>query len=399
MVISTAGSASSQFLAGVGQGFDGVVRISVAGFYGSGALLYGGRAVLTSAHLFSNGSTAASVRFETVQGTQTVSGSLGRAHPAYDSRNGDADLAIVWLGSAAPVLAQRYELYRSGREIGQSFTMVGYGQTGTGDSGVVANSGGGLRHKAENRFDADGSELKAAVGNGLGWSPGPGVQLMADFDNGKNSQDALGQLMGVRDPGLGAKEGLIAQGDSGGPAFIGNQLAGVASYVARLGDQTDPDIDGIQNSSYGEIAAWQRVGEFQRWIDQTLRAQYPNAPTRPAEVKTSVAEGGDGVSYAYFLVSFAGLRPAAPEIISVDYTTRDGTAKAGEDYLAVEGTLNLYADETEAVIAVEVLGDSLVEPDETFYLDITNPVGGSFGKGILTLTAIRTISNDDVLST
>ena len=61
----------------------------------------------------------------------------------------------------------------------------------------------------------------------------------------------------------------------------------------------------------------------------------------------------------------------------------------------MSGTLNIYADESYALIPVEVMGDTKAEPDETFYLDITNPVGGSFGEGIVKLTAVRTIINDD----
>ena len=79
----------------------------------------------------------------------------------------------------------------------------------------------------------------------------------------------------------------------------------------------------------------------------------------------------------------------------MDYTTRDGTAKAGQDYLATSGTLNLYAEESHGVIAVEILGDTVPEADEVFYLDVTNPVGGSFGEGVVKLTAVRTILNDD----
>jgi hypothetical protein len=32
---------------------------------------------------------------------------------------------------------------------------------------------------------------------------------------------------------------------------------------------------------------------------------------------------------------------------------------------------------------------------EYFYLDIFNPVGGSFGEGVVKLTAVRTIIDDD----
>ena len=63
--------------------------------------------------------------------------------------------------------------------------------------------------------------------------------------------------------------------------------------------------------------------------------------------------------------------------------------------MAASGTLKLYPGEVQAVIPVEIIGDSTPEPDEVFYLDVTHPVGGSFGPGVVTLTAMRTILNDD----
>jgi len=45
---------------------------------------------------------------------------------------------------------------------------------------------------------------------------------------------------------------------------------------------------------------------------------------------------------------------------------------------------------------VEILGDTKPEANETFYLDVSNPVGGSFGPSMLVLTSMRTIVNDDV---
>ena len=36
-----------------------------------------------------------------------------------------------------------------------------------------------------------------------------------------------------------------------------------------------------------------------------------------------------------------------------------------------------------------------VEASEVFYLDIFNPVGGSFGGCVLTLSAMRTILDND----
>jgi hypothetical protein len=82
----------------------------------------------------------------------------------------------------------------------------------------------------------------------------------------------------------------------------------------------------------------------------------------------------------------------------MEYTTRNGTALAGSDYIAVSGKLNLYPGENQAVIPVEIVGDTIPEPNETFYLDVFNPVGGSFGEGVVKLTAVRTILYDDGLT-
>jgi hypothetical protein len=137
------------------------------------------------------------------------------------------------------------------------------------------------------------------------------------------------------------------------------------------------------------------VSAYQQWIDQSLRANYPNAPTGPDEVKREVAEGNSGTSYAYFLLQFTGTRSDPNQTLSVDYVTRDGTALASSDYIAVGGRLNLYPGENQAVIAVEIVGDTTPEPSEYFFLDVFNPVGGSFGEGVVKLTGMKSILDND----
>lgn len=396
MVSTITSYTDSRYRAYTGEGLDGVVRVSVGGFYGTGVLLYDGQAVLTAAHLLVNNTTA-SVFFETSAGEQTITSNRLTVHPYYDDIQSNNDLAIVWLSSPAPVTAERYTLYRASDEFFKTLTIVGYGLPGTGATGEVTDySGSPIRLKANNQFEADAATLKYALGSGMGWTPTAGTQLVADFDNGTASQDALGQLLGLKGTGLGQNEGLIAPGDSGGPAFINGQVAGIASYIASLENgSSHPDIDNVTNSSFGEIGAWQRVSYYQQWIDQSVRDHYPNAPTQPSQVQKSLIEGDSGTTYAYFLLQFTGMRSDPNQRLSVDYSTRDGSAQAGQDYLAVSGTLVLYPGENEAVIPVEIRGDTLPESNENFYLDITNPVGGSFGVGVLTLTAMRTIVNDD----
>lgn len=112
-------------------------------------------------------------------------------------------------------------------------------------------------------------------------------------------------------------------------------------------------------------------------------------------MRRSVSEGDSGATTVYFLLRFTSVREDPEQILSVDYATRDGLTRAGEDYLTASGTLMLYPDEDQAVIPVEVIGDTQAEGNETFYLDVTNPVGAGFGDGVTRLTAVRAIVDDD----
>jgi len=381
----------------IGGGYDGVVRVVAGSFYGTGVLLYNGQAVLTAAHLFASESTSTSVVFETSYGTQTVQSKKVLINPDYNSTSSTNDLALVWLSGAAPITAERYELYRSEDEINKTFTLVGYGRPGTGSTGnASAPLNPPLRLQAKNQFDTDISSLLPFFSSTPAWASISNKQLVADFDDGTSARDALGLLARKTGLGLGTDEGLIAPGDSGGPAFIGNKVAGIASYTADLESTVShPDIDKASNSSYGEVAVWERVSAYQQWVDQNLRAQSTNAPKTLAAVQKTVAEGNSGISYAYFWIQLHGPSLNDHAVLSVDYKTRDGTAKAGQDYIAVQGRLNLYSTEDYAFVAVEILGDYSPEPSETFELEISNPIGAVFENGQVVLTAVRTILNDD----
>ncbi|EQB39064.1 hypothetical protein M947_07845 [Sulfurimonas hongkongensis] len=376
---------------------NGAVRVSSGGYYGTGTLLYGGMAILTSAHLFSPSNLSADVAFQTPSGRQTIASESVELMPDYDD-NGNNDLAIVWLAEPAPYDAYRYELYRNDDEISKEFTAVGYGTTGTGATGEDATIPYDiLRLQTTNRFEADASTLKDALGSIMDWTPLEDAILVADFDDGTNEHDALGRLIDEIDLGTGSSEGMIASGDSGGPAIIDQKVAGVASYVSSLSNYyVDPDVDLETNSSFGEVGFWQKVSYYQQWIDQSLRQNYTNAPQTSQEVEKEIAEGSAGeITVNYFLVEFIGMRDDPNEWLSVNYTTRDGTATAYQDYIPTSGTLILYPDENHAQIPVEILGDNTIEEDETFYLDIFDPIGATFSDDQVVLTAQRTILNDD----
>jgi len=103
----------------------------------------------------------------------------------------------------------------------------------------------------------------------------------------------------------------------------------------------------------------------------------------------SVAEGTSGTVNATFTVV---LNPAATTPVSVGFATADGTATAPADYLATSGSLSFAVGETSKTLTVTVEGDALDEPDETFLVDLSNPVGALIGDG----QGTGTILDDDL---
>ena len=328
---------------------------------------------------------------------QTIASKKVVVHPDYNSVNNNADLALVWLSQDAPVLAERFGIYRVSTEVGQTMTMVGYGTPGLGSTGTLANfNEAPVRVKANNQFDTDIAPLDRFFSESGQWEANKGQQLVADFDNGLSPNDALGALVATPGLGLGNSEGLISKGDSGGPAFIGSLVAGIASYTGRLSASgAVPDIDNTSNSSFGEVAVWQRVSVYQQWIDQAMRLRYESPPATQAAVQKTVNEGNSGTTPVYFWVQLNGYRVDPNIIVSVDYKTRNGTALSGQDYIATQGTLKIYPNESHALVAVEIIADIVPELEETFYLDVFNPINAGFGGGAVQLTAMRTIVNDD----
>ena len=81
------------------------------------------------------------------------------------------------------------------------------------------------------------------------------------------------------------------------------------------------------------------------------------------------------------------LSKTSASAVTVDYTTRDGTATAGADYVAKDGTLTFEPGETVKTVEVRVLPDSHDEGSETMSLVLTNAGGAAIGdaEGIGTI--------------
>jgi len=66
--------------------------------------------------------------------------------------------------------------------------------------------------------------------------------------------------------------------------------------------------------------------------------------------------------------------------VTVDYATADGTALAGSDYTSTSGTATFVPGDTVETVAVPVLDDHVAEAEQSFTLDLTNPVEATISR-------------------
>ncbi|MEE8385879.1 MAG: Calx-beta domain-containing protein, partial [Dehalococcoidia bacterium] len=148
----------------------------------------------------------------------------------------------------------------------------------------------------------------------------------------------------------------------------------------------------------GELLApggtgWIRV----RLISTDLGDAYFDAldvrSVRAAMVTVDDIEEPEGHRYIRDAVFTVRLACPTAEEVRVDFMTADGTAIAGQDYLAELGTVSFQAGETASPITVGIVGDEVDEPHESFSLNLSlvEPTDAL----LLDAEAMCTIVNDD----
>jgi predicted extracellular nuclease len=108
-------------------------------------------------------------------------------------------------------------------------------------------------------------------------------------------------------------------------------------------------------------------------------------------------EGNAGTTTFTFAVSLSAAAPAGG--VSFTWSTANGTtnpATSGTDYTAVTNqSASIPQGSTTAVLNVNVNGDTAVEPNETFFINISNVTGATVTDG----QGLGTITNDDFVIT
>jgi hypothetical protein len=80
--------------------------------------------------------------------------------------------------------------------------------------------------------------------------------------------------------------------------------------------------------------------------------------------------------------------------VTVAYATSDSSATQPSDYASASGTVTFNPGDTSKQVTVNVNGDTTVEPDEAFHLDLSSPTNATTSDAL----GVGTITNDDVVT-
>lgn len=83
----------------------------------------------------------------------------------------------------------------------------------------------------------------------------------------------------------------------------------------------------------------------------------------------------------------------AVETIAIDWSTRDGTAIAGSDYVAAAGTVVIQPGDTDGTLPLTIVGDLAAEGTESFEIEFDNPDGAVLMNAPAAVT-INIVDND-----
>ncbi|TKR29635.1 nuclease [Luteimonas gilva] len=104
-----------------------------------------------------------------------------------------------------------------------------------------------------------------------------------------------------------------------------------------------------------------------------------------------IAEGNSGAADLTFFVTLTAPAPAGG--VHFDIATADNSAVAGSDYVAKSLTAQSIPEgATSYTFTVSINGDTTQEPDETFFVNVTNATGAVVADG----QGVGTIANDDL---
>ncbi|MCA0352712.1 MAG: CSLREA domain-containing protein [Chloroflexi bacterium] len=202
-----------------------------------------------------------------------------------------------------------------------------------------------------------------------------------------------------------ANEGSGAPGQINVPVTLSNAsyLPISVEFITTDGTANESSdyttITGTLNFAPGETSktiAIAVVGDLIDEPDETINVALSNAVNTTISNDEAVAtildddatpvinvtngEAAEGNSGSVTVTLNVSLSNPSSSAITVDYLTVGGSASAGSDFAISSGPLSFAAGETSKTVDVFIQGDMVDESDESFTLELSNPVNATVGS-------------------
>ena len=216
---------------------------------------------------------------------------------------------------------------------------------------------------------------------------GSGNAYVAGYTTSLNFPTTAGALQSTKSS---LSDAFVTKLNTAGSALDYSSFLGGNGYETGRGITLDPAgsvyVTGNTESTNFPVTG----GAFDQTLNGSSDAFVAKlmSSTSLAISDVSIVEGNAGTTSAQFTVS---LLDGSLQTVTVSYSTTNGTATAGSDYVSVFGTLTFAPGETSQTVTVLVNGDVLQEGPETFFVNLSSPSNALIADS----QGIATIRDDD----
>ena len=183
-----------------------------------------------------------------------------------------------------------------------------------------------------------------------------------------------------------------------GTSFSAPHVSGVAALVkaenllatnVEIREHLQTTADDLGDSGRDNIYGYGLVNAYVA-VNTLINSPEPEPDPDPTISIDDVtqAEGDSGTTNFVFTVTRSGDTTGSS---SVSFATADGSAIADGDYISASGTVSFGAGVTQQTVTVTVNGDTTVEPDETFTVNLSSATGATIADN----QGLGTITDDD----
>ncbi|NES04970.1 MAG: DUF4347 domain-containing protein, partial [Okeania sp. SIO2F4] len=238
-----------------------------------------------------------------------------------------------------------------------------YGNTANSDGGGIIS------------FDSDLTLYNSIIVGNIDLDQGiQAPDISGTIDSGNNN--LIGNTSGIFNSDISTSITGVDASTVLDPNLADN--GGLTQTHALIPTTTNPAIDSGNNDDVPPGDFDQRGTGFPRIIDgdgdgtATVDIGAFEITLPAISIDDVTVSEADGT--ATFTLS---LDQTSSQDITVDYITTDNTATTPEDYTGISNTTTIVAGQTTASITVDIIDDTIDELDETFNIDLSNPVNAT----------------------